>query len=42
MPVYTILSYIYLDKIQKCYRKILVCKNKQTTDELTRVLQSKN
>ena len=28
MPVYTILSYVYLDKIEKCYRKILICKNK--------------
>ena len=33
MPVYTILSYVYLDKIQKCYRKILICKNKPTTEE---------
>ena len=33
MPVYTILSYVYLDKIEKCYRKILICKNKPNTEE---------
>ena len=33
MPVYTILSYVYLDKIEKCYRKILICKNKPKTEE---------
>jgi len=33
MTVHTILSYVYLDKIHKCYRKILVCKNKPKLDE---------
>ncbi len=38
MTVHTILSYVYLDKINKCYKKILICKNKPKSDEPLNVI----